>query len=142
MRISNKKAKFNYKLLEIFEAGMSLTGAEVKAIKAGKVDLTNSYAKVIGREIFLINTTISSQNARSYNPTRTRKLLLHKKEINKIETKIKTKKLTLVPVSIYTIRGLIKVKIALAKSKKTHQKKEILKKADLKREMERELKDR
>ena len=141
MRISNKKARFNYKLLETFEAGISLTGAEVKAIKAGKVNLTGSYVKAVGKEIYLINTNIFEQNSRNYNPTRTRKLLLHRNEIDTIMGKIKAKKLTLIPILIYTIRGLVKVKIALTKPKRKHQKKELLKKSDIKREIERELKN-
>ena len=142
MKILNKKAKFNYKLLEKFEAGISLLGAEVKSIKSGKADLSASYGKIIGNEAYLINANMPLEGIDNYNPSRSRKLLLHKNEIFSINAKVKAKKLTLVPTKVYTKGPLIKVEVALAKSKKKFQKKEILKKKDIERELELELKNR
>jgi SsrA-binding protein len=139
MKIINKKAKFNYKLLEKFEGGISLLGAEVKSIKSGKVDLSASYGKIIGNEAYLINANIPLEGIDNYNPSRSRKLLLHKNEIFSINAKVKAKKLTLVPTKVYTRGPLVKIEIALAKSKKKFQKKELLKKKDIERELEREL---
>jgi len=139
MKIVNRKAKYNYKLLEKFEAGISLLGAEVKSIKKGQMDLSASYGKIIGDEAFLINANIPLENIDGYNPSRSRKLLLHKNEIISINAKIKAKKLTFVPTKVYTRGPLVKIELALAKSKKKFDKKELLKKKDLERELEREL---
>ena len=137
MRALNKKARFKYIFLEKLEAGISLTGSEVKAVKAGKVDLETSFIKPVGTELFIINLSIGTGDK---DERRTRKLLLHKKQIISLITKVKAKKLTLVPISVYTKGRLIKVKLVLAKSKKTYQKRESLKKKDIQREVERELK--
>jgi SsrA-binding protein len=142
MRKINKKARFNYKLLERFEVGISLIGAEVKAIRAGRVDLSNSYAKIIDNEVYLINANISVVGKKEYKPTRSRKLLLHKNQITSLKTKIKAKSLTLVPTKVYTKGRLIKVEIALAKAKRKFEKKEVIKKRDIKREIEAELRGR
>jgi SsrA-binding protein len=139
MRIFNRKAKFNYKLLETFEAGISLNGGEVKAIRRGNVNLSQSYAKVIGDEIYLINANIPVEGKKDYDPTRARKLLLHKDEIISINARIKAKKLTLVPTKVYTNRKLVKVEIALAKSKRKFEKRQAIKKKDIEREIEREV---
>ena len=137
MRIFNRKARFNYQLLETFEAGIVLSGEEVKAVKAGKVNLTHAYAKVINNEIYLVGAVIDSDSA-----TPSQKLLLHKREINAIKAKIKAKSLTLVPTKIYTKKRLIKVEIALAKSKRKHGKKETKKLRDIERDLEAELRGR
>lgn len=142
MKKINRKAKFNYNLFEKYEAGIVLAGAEVKAIRKGDIDLSNSFAKVMEDEVYLINVNIPVEGKKDYNPTRTRKLLLHKKEILSIKTKIKAKKLTLVPTKVYTKGRRIKAEIALAKSKKKYQKKETKKKKDIEREVERELRGR
>jgi SsrA-binding protein len=139
MRVTNKKARFNYRLLEKLEAGVSLTGIEAKAARKGHINLTNSFAKIIDNQVYLINASISTQGSEKYNPTRTRKLLLHKKQITSIQSKIKAKKLTLVPVSMYTKGQLVKVELALAKTKRKFEKRRELKKKTLKREIEREL---
>jgi len=131
VKILNRKAKFNYQILDKYNAGVVLSGSEVKGIRAGKVDLTNSHVKYIDGEPFLINANISS-----LEPLRSRKLLLHKKENEKINAEIKAKKLTLVPTKVYTVGRLVKVEIALAKSKKRYQKKETLKKRDIKRQID------
>lgn len=142
MKVLNKKARYDYQILEKYETGIALIGAEVKAIRAGKININQAYAKEIDGEIFLINANISVPGKKDYNPTRSRKLLLHKKEITSITTKLKAKKLTLVPTKVYTRGRLIKAEIALAKSKRKFQKKELLKRRAIEREVERELKER
>jgi len=141
MRILNKKAKFNYNLLEKFEAGISLIGAEAKALRIRGADLSSSFAKIIGDEVYLVNVNIPVEGKKDYNPTRSRKLLLHKDQIISLQSKIKAKKLTLVPTKIYNKNRLVKVEIALAKSKRKFEKKEAIKKKDIEREIEQELKN-
>lgn len=138
MKIINKKASFNYTLLERFEAGISLVGVEIKALRERGADLNNAFVKIINGEAYLINANIFSEGD---NPTRSRKLLLHKREIISLENKIKAKKLTLIPTKIYNKGRHIKIEIALAKPKKQFEKKEALKRQDIKKEAERELKD-
>ena len=138
MKIKNKKAHFNYILTEQFEAGVVLSGAEVKSIRQGKIDISNSFAKIINSEMYLLNANISAAE-KDHNPTRTRKLLMHKKEIISINTKIKAKRLTIVPTKVYTKGRLIKFELSLAKSKKRFEKREIKKKKDIEREIEQEL---
>lgn len=139
MKILNKRAKFDFRLFERFEAGISLTGGEVKAVKNGSVDLSRSYAKIIGDEAYLINANIPVADVKDHNPTRTKKLLLHKKEIFSIQSKLKAKKLTLVPTKMYTKGRILKVEIALAKTKRKFEKRQLIKKKDIEREIEREL---
>ncbi len=141
MRVSNKKAYFNYKILDKFEAGVVLTGAEVKAFRAGSVSLSESFVKILNGELHLINTHIQAKTD-GLRPTRSRKLLVHKREAQRLQGLIKTKKLTLIPLSMYTKGRLIKVEVAVVKAKKDFQKKNILKKRDLDRQMERELLDK
>jgi SsrA-binding protein len=133
MKVINRRAKFDYQLLDRFEAGVVLVGTEAKAARLGQVNLTQAHAKPIDNEIYLVNANIADS-------TRSRKLLLHKKEIVSIQTILKAKKLTLIPTKMYTKGRLIKVEIALAKSKRKSQKREALKKKDLEREIQRELK--
>lgn len=111
-------------------------------LKKGNVDLSKSFAKIIGEEAYLINANIPVPGKKNYDPARTRKLLLHKDEIVSIKTKIKAKKLTLVPTMLYTKGRLVKAKIALAKTKRKFEKKEAIKKRDIEREIEMELKTR
>ena len=139
MKTINKKARFNYNLFERFETGIVLVGAEVKAIRKGGINLNNSYAKIIEKEVYLINASIPVEGKKNYDPSRARKLLMHKKEILSLQTKVQAKRLTLVPVSVYTKRGLVKIGIALAKSKREFQKKELKKRRDIERDIEREL---
>jgi SsrA-binding protein len=141
MKKINRKARFDYNLLETLEAGIALSGQEVKAVKEGNVDLQGAHAKIIDGEVYLINVNISG-TGEGYEPTRTRKLLLHKNQIVSIASKIKGKKLTLVPVSVYTTRGLVKIELALAKPKRKFEKRKKIKDRDIKRDVERELKDR
>jgi SsrA-binding protein len=138
VKIINKKASFNYTLLERFEAGIALIGVEIKALRERGADLNNAFVKIINGEAYLINANIFSEND---NPTRSRKLLLHKREIISLENKIKAKKLTLIPTKMYNKGRHIKVEISLAKPKKQFEKKEALKRQDIEKEAERELKD-
>ena len=140
MLIRNRKAQFNYKVLEKFEAGLILSGGEVKAIKRGHADLSGAYAKIVVNEAYLINASIPVEGKKDYSPTRSRKMLLHKREIVSIQSKIKANKLTLIPTKMYNKGRLIKAEIALAKSKRKFEKKESIKRKDIERELAQELK--
>jgi SsrA-binding protein len=140
----NKKAFFNYELLEKFEAGISLLGSEVKSIREGRISLKESYAEVKDGEVFLLHCHISpyeAANRFNHDPRRERKLLLHRREIKRLTGKIKEKGLTLVPIKVLiNAKGKVKVEISLAKGKRTYQKKEVIKERDLQREVRAELK--
>jgi len=145
MKITNRKATFNYQLLDHFEAGINLFGAEVKAIRDGHVNLDASFVRILGSEAYLVNANIfpyKYARPETYDERRTRKLLLHKKEIVSLKSKMDGSSLTVVPVSLYTTHGLIKVELALAKSKKQFEKRESIKKRDINRHIEEELKRR
>lgn len=142
MRIVNKKALHNYHILEHLEAGIVLTGAEVKSIRAGRIDLGESYVKVLNGQIFLVNANIPRYNQsadREYDGTKSRKLLLHKEQINSLIGKTSGKSTTIVPVSIYEKNNRFKIEIGLAKSKKEFDKRKILKEKDHQRRVEQEL---
>jgi len=137
----NRKAYFEYFILDKFEAGVVLQGTEVKAAKQGKINLKDSYANIKDGEILLFNAHISPYNhGNIYNhePTRTRKLLLHRSEIDKITGKIKEKGLTLIPIKVYVNKGLIKIELGLCKGKNVRDKREDIKKRDIEREQRRE----
>jgi SsrA-binding protein len=140
----NKKAFFNYELLETFEAGISLLGSEVKSIREGRISLKESYAEVKEGEVFLLHCHISpyeAANRFNHEPRRERKLLLHSREIKRIAGKIKEKGLTLVPTKVLiNAKGKVKVEISLAKGKRAYQKKEVIKERERDREMRAELK--
>jgi SsrA-binding protein len=140
----NRKASFNYDLLETFEAGIALQGSEVKSIRDGRISLKESYAEVKNGEVFLISAHISpyeAANRFNHDPRRDRKLLLHRREIKRLTGKIKEKGLTLVPTKVLlNDQGRVKVEIALAKGKKTYQKREAIKARDVERELRAELK--
>jgi len=139
----NRKARFNYELLEKFEAGIVLTGSEVKSLRNGQANLGDAYGIIRGEEAFLLNAHISSYQAASYmdhDPVRTRKLLLHKREINKLIGKTKEKGLTLVPTKMYFKKGKAKVELALGKSKKGPDKRQAIKKRESDRQLRRTLK--
>ncbi|MEM1292434.1 MAG: SsrA-binding protein SmpB [Cyanobacteria bacterium P01_H01_bin.162] len=142
----NRQARFQYEILETFEAGLELKGTEVKSIRAGKANLRDGFAQVRGNEAWLHNVHISPHNTtiQQYNhdPRRVRKLLLHKGEIRRLIGQVEQKGLTLVPLKIYLTRGWVKVTIALAKGKKLHDKRDSLKRKQEKREVERALKSR
>ncbi len=142
MTITNKRAFFDYQIGEKIEVGINLIGSEVKAIRQGHADLTGSFVKIIGSEVYLVNAKIFPyQYARpeNYDEKRTRKLLLHKNEIISLKSKTEGANLSLVPLSIYTTKGYIKVEVAIGKGKKKFEKKEAIKKKDLQRELEQEL---
>ncbi len=140
----NKKAWHDYEIIENFEAGIVLEGHEVKAIKTGKISIVGSYVKIIGSEAFLIGATISAYQPKNtpkdYDPQRSRKLLLNKKEIEGLIGKSKEKGLTVVPLRVYAKKGRIKLEIGLAKARKKRDKREIIKKKEEKRKIERVLK--
>ena len=138
MTIINKRANFQYKLTsDRFEAGIALSGGEVKSVRNGRGDISQAYAKTLNSEVFLINANIPVLGAKIF-PTRSRKLLLHKSEILSIITKAKQQKLTLIPTKLYTKGRLIKAELALGKSKKTYEKRESIKKKDIERQIEQE----
>lgn len=142
MKITNNKAFYEYEILTRFEAGINLYGAEVKALRLGHADLTGSFVKIVGTEAYLVNAKIYPYQyaaPENYDPKRTRKLLLHKKEILTLKHKMDGENLTVIPISLYNTRNLIKAELALAKGKKKYQKKEALKRADIQRETEEEL---
>src|SRR3989338_79929 len=142
MKIVNKKAFFDYQVLEKVEAGINLIGAEVKAIRLGMTDLKGSFVKIIGSEAYLINAKIfpyKYARPEDYDERRTRKLLLHKKEIITLKGRTEGSNLTIVPLSIYTTKNFIKVELGLGKGKKEYQKKEAKKKKDIQRYVEKEI---
>jgi len=141
----NRKAYHDYHLLETFEAGVALLGTEVKAIREGRVNLRDSFARVDGGEVFLYNVHISPYSHRGYadhEPLRRRKLLLHKDEIRKLIGKTVEKGMTLVPVRMYFKKGRVKVAISLAKGKKEYDKRETIKKRETDRETRAAIKSR
>jgi SsrA-binding protein len=141
----NKRAKFDYELLETYEAGLVLRGFEVKAIKTGRVNLLGSYVVGKGNEFYLINAFIPSyqpsNTPEDYDPNRSRKLLLKKNEINSLIGKGKAKGLTLIPIKIYTKKSRIKLEFAIGKGKRKIDKREIIKKRDMEREAGRRFKN-
>jgi SsrA-binding protein len=138
MRLFNRRAAYDYYLLARFEAGLVLTGPEVKSVRKGQMSLKNAFVRLKEGEAWLHNAVISPYplaDNRDYDPSRPRKLLLHKKELLHLKKELKEKKLTLVPVSCYTKGQNFKLEIALAKGKRKYEKKEVLKQRDLEREM-------
>ena len=144
MTVINKKANYDYFFLDKLEAGIMLTGAEVKSIKEGSASLADSYVKIIEGEPVLINAYISPYKSAydpSYEPRKERKLLMHKNEIDFLKGKLSSSSLTIIPVRMYNKRNLVKVEVALAKHKKKADKREILKKKAVMREAEAELRE-
>jgi SsrA-binding protein len=142
---TNRKVFHDYFVEETIEAGIALTGTEVKSLRLGLANLTDSYVLVRNEEAFLFNTNISPYphgNIMNHEPLRTRKLLLHKEEIRKILGKMTLKGYTLVPLKIYFVRGKAKVLVGLAKGKKAHDKRDTIKDKESKRELERVVKER
>ena len=136
----NRKARFNYFFYENFEAGLVLKGSEIKSIRNGKVNISDSYAVEKNGEIVLVNSHIASYKESSYNdhnPTDERKLLLNKREINKLIGKINREGLTIIPTKMYFRRGKAKVEIAVAKGKKQYDKRHVKKQRDWDRERSR-----
>ncbi|MBT3392927.1 MAG: SsrA-binding protein SmpB [Elusimicrobiaceae bacterium] len=142
--IKNKKAFFDYEILETFEAGVELSGAEVKSVKAKEVSLEGAFVKIEDNmQAFIHNMSITPyENAhiKEVDPTKTRKLLLHKKEIKKLLGLQKLKNQTIIPLGLYLKKGWIKMSIGLVKGKKQHDKRDSIKKKDLSRDMDRQFK--
>lgn len=144
MEILNRKARYDYEILEKYEAGIVLTGTEIKSIRKGNANLKDSYAVIKNGEVFLLNMYISEYkegNIFNHEETRTRKLLLNKNEIKKINDKIAIKGLTLVPVKLYFVNGKLKVELAVARGKHTYDKKETIKQRDIDRDMKKSMKE-
>ena len=143
---SNKKAYFNYEIVESMEAGIALLGSEVKSVREGRVSLKESYAEIRNSEVFLLHANISPYepaNRFNHEPLRERKLLLHRREIKRLIGKIREKGFTLIPTKvILNEKGNVKVELSLAKGKRTYEKKQTIKERDLDREMRAELKKR
>lgn len=138
MKIANKKASFNYEILESLEAGVVLTGPEVKSIKTGRANIGDAYVKVINNELWLVNADIPKYqftNDKNYDSARSKKLLINRGQLNKLESKMKQGNLTLIPVSLYTVRGMVKVEVGLAKGRKYHEKRDREKERDLDRDL-------
>lgn len=139
----NKKAYFDYEILETYEAGIELRGYEVKSIKLGRISLKGSYVTTKNGELYLTNAHISPYQTanmpKDYNPARPRKLLMKHSQIAGFIGKSKSEGLTLVPVSVYTKKGKIKVEVAVARGKKQHEKREKIRKRDIEREIGRNL---
>ncbi|MCL7749025.1 MULTISPECIES: SsrA-binding protein SmpB [Halalkalibacter] len=141
----NKRASHDYFIEETYEAGIVLKGTEIKSMRAGRMNLKDSFARISNGEMYLHNAHISEYeqgNRYNHEPTRARKLLLHKKQINTLIGQTQQKGYALVPLKVYIKNGFAKVLIGLAKGKKNFDKRETLKRKDAKREVERALKDR
>jgi len=141
----NRKARHDYHIEEVFEAGLVLTGSEVKSLRDGRANLKDSYGRILKDEAFLLNAHISpypAANRFNHDPTRTRKLLLHKQEIRRLAGKVQERGLTLIPLKLYFKNGRAKVELALARGKKLYDKRESLRKKAAQREIERSLKSR
>jgi SsrA-binding protein len=133
----NRKAKFDYHILDTYEAGIVLKGSEVKSIRQGKVSLSDAFAQVVGREIFIFNMHISPYEKAQdgLDSKRDRKLLLKKSEIRKIDGKLKNKGLTLIPLEVYIKKNLVKIALAVAKGKKEYEKRGKIIEKEQRREM-------
>ena len=145
MEIVNRQASHNYFITDTLEAGIALTGTEIKSIRNGKCNIKDSYAIIKNNEVFLLNAHIAlyeQGNIFNHEETRTRKLLLHKKEILKLNDKITLEGYTLIPLKIYLKNGLAKVSLGICKGKHTYDKKESLKEKDIARELAKENKYR
>jgi SsrA-binding protein len=142
---TNRKAYHNYHVQDRLEAGIVLTGTEIKSVRANRVNLGDAYVSPENGELWLLNTHIARYDAGSYlshEPRRPRKLLLHRKQINDLSSKVAERGLALVPLRLYIKDGLAKVEIALAKGKRLYDKRESIARRDMEREMERTVKGR
>jgi len=141
--VTNKKARHDFFIEETYEAGISLLGTEVKSLRNGRANIKDSFARIVGDEIFLFNMHISPYeqgNIANHDPIRDRKLLLHKNEIGRLMGKVKEKGYTLVPLQVYFKRGYAKVEIALAKGKHLYDKRQTIAEKEAQREMQRAFK--
>lgn len=138
----NKKGLYNYETLDKIEAGIILSGSEVKSIKQGHINLAGSYVTITGRELWLLNSHVSQYKpGKEFEPTQKRKLLVSKKELKYLFGKSEEKGLTIIPTQVYLKNNLIKVEIAVARGKKEYDKREIKKKRDTQRELKRKFKN-
>ena len=141
----NRRARFDYQILDTLEAGIALTGVEVKSVRAGKANIAGSFAAVRGGELFLLGADIPpyqpANTPAGYDPTRARKLLARAQEIKMLAGKLKTERLTIVPLKMYNQHGLIKVELALARPKQKADRREAIKKREVTREMKRALRE-
>ncbi len=138
----NRRARHHYEFLEVLEAGIVLTGPEVKSIRQGQLSLAESYCRVISSEALLLGAHIAPYEHGGYapqDPVRQRKLLLHKRQIMRLHSRMRERGLALVPVKAYFLKGRIKLEIALAKGKKAHDKRETIKRRQMEREAQREM---
>lgn len=145
MEILNRKAKHDYFILKTYEAGIELTGTEIKSIRLGNCNIKDSYAIIRNQEVFLINMFVAPYkegNIFNHKETRGRKLLLHKKEIKKLSEEIEQKGLTLIPLKLYFKKNILKVELGICQGKHNYDKREAMKQRDIKRSVERQLKNR
>lgn len=145
MEITNRKARHDYFIEDRYEAGIELTGTEIKSIRDGNANIKECYGIIRNHEVFLLNMFVSQYkegNIFNHNEKRTRKLLLHKKEIRKIEDKIMLQGLTLVPLKLYFKNNILKVELGVCRGKKNYDKRETMKERDIKRNLEKTLKNR
>ena len=145
MEIINRRARFDYFIEDTYEAGIVLKGTEIKSIRGGKASINDSYAIIRGGEVYLVNMFIDHYkegNIFNHEERRSRKLLLHKSEIKKLDNKLKLEGYTLIPLKLYFVRGKVKMELGFCKGKKNFDKRETIKERDLKREMERKMKYR
>lgn len=140
MEIKNKKAYFNYFIEDELEAGIALVGTEIKSVRKGSVNITDSYMRIKNNEAYIINMFIEKYDSGSifnHDPSRERKLLLHKKEIKKLLEKVQKESYTLIPLKIYLKNGKAKILLGIARGKKLYDKRESIKKRDLQRQINR-----
>ena len=145
MEVINRKANYDYEIIDTYEAGVVLIGTEIKSIRLGRITWKDSYAIIKNNEIFLLNVHISSYeqgNRFNHDELRTRKLLLHKKEIIKLKEKIDKEGFTIIPLKLYFVKGKVKILLGLAKGKKNYDKREAIKKKDIERQIATDLKER
>lgn len=141
MLSENRRARFDYEILETIEAGIELQGFEVKSAKLGRMGIVGSYVLIKNGEVILLNSQIppyqQNNTPKDYDPIRTRRLLLHKAEIIKLVGRLKEKSLSLIPLRVYVKNGFLKIELGLGKSRKKHDKRELLKKRAVEKEMRR-----
>lgn len=141
----NRKAKFEFEIFETFEAGIELLGTEIKSIRAGQISLSEAYVRTNGRQAWLVGAHISPYDQASvfnHDPERERRLLLHKREINDLWDGVRLKGMTIIPTKVYLKNGLAKVEIALVKGKRQFDKREVIKKRDMARDVDRAMDNR
>ncbi|MBI2025887.1 MAG: SsrA-binding protein SmpB [Candidatus Levybacteria bacterium] len=142
MKITNRRAFFDYQLEDSFEAGINLYGHEVKSVRTGKADLSGSFVRIVGSEAYLVNAKIfpyQPGQIEGYDQQRSRKLLMHKKEIISLKSKLEGSNFSLVPVSMYLKNGFVKLEVALGRGKKKYDKRQAIKRRDIQRGLDQEL---